>query len=64
MKSFRIDFGERGEICFPKISELVRRRKTRGALFEDSARLSYKKSNTLFARRALSAKWNSQNEWD
>lgn len=64
MKSSRIDFVERGEICFPKISELVRRRKTNGALFENSARLSYERHNSLFARRALSAKWNSQNEWD
>lgn len=64
MKCFRIDFTKRGENAFPKMSGLARRRKIHGALFENSARLSYKKSNALFAQRALSTKWNSQNEWD
>lgn len=67
MKNSRIDFVERGETDVPKISGLVRHKKIRGALFENSASLSYKRANisanALFAHRALSAKWNSQNEW-
>lgn len=68
MKSSKIYFVERGETGVPRISGPVRRKKIRGALFENSSSPSYKRANVsanaLFAHHALSAKWNSQNEWD
>lgn len=61
-----VDFVDRGEAVVSRISGLVRRKKIRGTLFGNSSSLFCKRANisanVLFAHRALSAKWNSQNE--